>query len=63
MSEKKRTKHFGALIIDEVLQLRKQGKTKIEIAELFQLRNVKSVWNFSQWLLSLLEKAAAFPQR
>ena len=45
MSKSKETKHFGALIIDEVLQLRKRGKTKREIVEFFQLRNVKSVTN------------------
>ena len=45
MSKSKETKHFGALIIDEVLQLRNQGKTKREIVEFFQLRNVKSVTN------------------
>ena len=39
------TKHFGALIINEVLQFRAQGKTQREIAEFFQLKNVKSVKN------------------
>ena len=45
MSGQKGMKHFGALIIDEVLRLRNQGKTQKEIAEFFQLRNMKSVKN------------------
>ena len=45
LCQRKKNETFGALIIDEVLQLRNQGKTQKEIAELFQFRNVKSVTN------------------
>ena len=45
MSEQKRTKHFGDRIIQEVLQLKKAGKTNREIAETFCLRNSAAVKN------------------
>ena len=38
-------KHFGEEIIDQVLKLRKEGKTNQQIVTLFQLKNANSVKN------------------
>ena len=45
MSREIRGKHFGARIINQVLELKLEGKTNRQIAIIFQLRNAKSVKN------------------
>jgi len=45
MSGQKGMKHFGNVIIEEVLRLRKEGKSHHEIAKLFELKNIKAIRN------------------